>query len=66
MLEKNYSFDFKDHKCTIFDPFGEQLFCVKMKNRSFAIGWEKVFEHTYSNTTQVVSNLWHKRFGHFN
>lgn len=66
MLEKNYSLHFNDHKCTIFDPFGEQLFCVKMKNKSFAFGWEKVFEHAYSSTTQVVSNLWHKRFGNFN
>jgi len=37
-----------------------------MKNMSFVVDWGKAHEHAFSSTTQSVSNLWHKRFGHFN
>lgn len=40
MIEKNYSLQFKDYKCTIFDPSREQVFCVKMKNISFVVDWD--------------------------
>jgi len=42
------------------------MLCVKMKNRSVVIDWDKVSNHAYVSATQDVSNLWHKRFGHFN
>jgi hypothetical protein len=57
MMEKNYSLQFKDHKCTIFDPSGEQVFCINMKNRSFVVDWDKVSNHAYMSATQDVSNL---------
>ena len=55
-----------EKKCIIFYPSGEQVFCLKMKNRCFVVDWEKVSNHAYVSATQDVSNLWHKRFGHFN
>jgi len=66
MLEKNYSLHFKDHKCTIVDPSGVELFCVKMNNRSFVVNWEKAYELAYTGASQEITNLWHKRLGHFN
>ena len=66
MLEKQYSLQFKDNQCIIFDPYEEKLLCVKMKSKNFAINWENAAEYAYVGVTQSVSNLWHKRFGHFN
>ncbi|KAL6335579.1 hypothetical protein AAG906_030709 [Vitis piasezkii] len=37
-----------------------------MKSKSFAINWENVTEYAYAGVTQSVSDLWHKRFGHYN
>ncbi|WKA10494.1 hypothetical protein VitviT2T_028060 [Vitis vinifera] len=66
MLEKQYSLQFKDNQCIIFDPYGEKLLCLKMKSKSFAINWENAAEYAYAGVTQSVSDLWHKRFGHYN
>ncbi|RVW47420.1 hypothetical protein CK203_018156 [Vitis vinifera] len=66
MLEKQYSLQFKDNWCIIFDPYGEKLLCMKMKSKSFAINWENASKYAYVGVTQSVSNLWHKRFGHYN
>ena len=66
MLEKQYSLQFKDNQCIIFDPYGEKLLCMKMKSKSFAINWENAVEYTYARVTQSVLDLWHKRFGHYN
>ena len=38
---------------------------MKMKSKSFAINWETT-EYAYARVTQSVSDLWHKRFGHYN
>ena len=51
MLEKQYSLQFKDNQCIIFDPYGEKLLCMKMKSKSFAINWENVAEYTYAGVT---------------
>ncbi|RVW60174.1 Copia protein [Vitis vinifera] len=37
-----------------------------MKSKSFAINWENATEYAYAGVTQSVSDLWHKRFGHYN
>ena len=66
MLEKQYSMQFKDNQCLIFNPYGEKLLCMKMKSKSFAIIWENAIEYAYAGVTQSVSDLWHKRFGHYN
>ncbi|RVW73460.1 Retrovirus-related Pol polyprotein from transposon TNT 1-94 [Vitis vinifera] len=66
MLEKQYSLQFKDNQCIIFDPYGEKLLCMKMKSQSFAINWENTAEYAYARVTQSVSDLWHERFGHYN
>ena len=39
---------------------------MKMKSKSFAINWENAAEYAYAGVTQSVSDLWHKRFGHYN
>ena len=66
MLGKQYSLQFKDNQCIIFDPYGEKLLCMKMKSKSFAINWENDVEYAYARVTQSVSDLWHKWFGHYN
>ncbi|RVW47902.1 Retrovirus-related Pol polyprotein from transposon TNT 1-94 [Vitis vinifera] len=66
MLEKQYSLQFKDNQCIIFDPYEEKLLCVKMKIKNLAINWENAAEYAYAGVTQSVSDLWHKRFGHYN
>lgn len=62
MLEKYNSLQLKDNQCTIFDPSGETLTCVKMKGKSFAVNWEQAAYHLYACTTQSISNLWHSNF----
>ena len=32
----------------------------------FSVDWEKITEQAYTITSQTCTNLWHKRFGHFN
>lgn len=66
MLEKDYAFEFRNRKCTVFNPAGEKMFSVTMKNRSFLINWEQTAEHAFTTTILSNSDLWHKRFGHFN
>ncbi|KAA8524024.1 hypothetical protein F0562_010545 [Nyssa sinensis] len=63
MLEKEYSLQFKDNQCNIFDSSGAKLVYVKIRNKSFFVNWEQAAEHAYAGITQSVSNLWHRRFG---
>jgi len=37
LLEKGYSFVFKDKLCSISDPAGLEIFTVKMKGKSFSL-----------------------------
>ncbi|RVX18147.1 hypothetical protein CK203_004102 [Vitis vinifera] len=39
---------------------------LNMKSKNFAINWENAVEYAYVGVTQSVSDLWHKRFGHYN
>jgi hypothetical protein len=64
MMEKGYSLEFKDNNCIVFDNDGAELFSVKMKKKSFALEWNGV--KAYAGAELNDSNLWHKRFGHFN
>lgn len=32
----------------------------------FSVDWEKIIEQAYTITSKTFTNLWHKRFGHFN
>ena len=66
MLEKQYSMQFKDNQYIIFNPYGDKLLCMRMKSKSFAINWDNAIEYAYVGVTQSVSDLWHKRFGHYN
>ncbi|WJZ84189.1 hypothetical protein VitviT2T_003804 [Vitis vinifera] len=66
MLEKQYSLQFKDNQCIIFYPYEKKLLSVKMKSKSFTINWENDAKYAYARVTQSVSDLWHKRFGHYN
>ena len=66
MFENNYSLHFKNRECVVSNPSGVELFYVKMSNRMFSVDWEKITEQSYTITSQTCTNLWHKRFGHFN
>ncbi|KAA8546877.1 hypothetical protein F0562_003306 [Nyssa sinensis] len=61
MLKKEYSLQFKDNQCNIFDSSRAKLVCVKMRSKSFSINWKQAAEHAYAGITQSVSNLWHRR-----
>ncbi|KAL6311935.1 hypothetical protein AAG906_025679 [Vitis piasezkii] len=43
MLENQYSLQFKDNQCIIFDPYGD-----------FAINWENATQYAYVGITQSV------------
>ncbi|XP_069147117.1 uncharacterized protein [Solanum lycopersicum] len=66
MVENNYSLHFKNIECVVFDPYGVELFYVKTSNKMFSVYWEKITEEAYTITSPTCTNLWHKRFGHFN
>ena len=65
MLEKNYTLLFQNMSCTIVDYVGSELMTVKMRDKSFAIEWNKPKIIAHSASVDK-SALWHKRFGHFN
>lgn len=66
MMKQGYSLEFKDNICTIYDQQDVELLCVKMKSKSFKLDWEAIEKQAYFETVLSDSNLWHKRFGHFN
>ena len=49
----------------IKDAEGNELFRVKMKNKSFSLDLMKE-EHNAYNILEQTTELWHKRLGHFN
>ena len=63
MLEKNYTLNFEDMRCTIFDPLGSELMFVKMRDKSFPIEWKETAMHVFPSTVND-SVLWNKRLGH--
>ena len=50
---------------TIVNHVGSELMTVKMRDKSFAIKWNKPEINAHSASVDK-SALWHKRFGHFN
>ena len=50
---------------TIVNHVGSELMTVKMRDKSFAIEWNKLEMNAHSASVDK-SALWHKRFGHFN
>ena len=65
MLEKGYSLHFQNKSCTIVDPCGSELMTVNMIAKNFAIDGNVASTKAYQHT-EIDSNLWHRRLGHFN
>lgn len=56
---------FKDNLCKILESHNVEIAFVPMKNKNFSIYWQNVI----ANAAEVnfdESNLWHKRYGHYN
>ena len=64
MLERNHALHFEDMKCTIFDPTSYELMTIKMKDKSFPIGWKQTAIHAFPSAVDN-SSLWHKKLGNF-
>ena len=59
MLERHYALHFEDVKCTIFDPASCELMTIKMRDKSFPIGWKQTAVHAFLSAADD-SSLWHK------
>lgn len=66
MMKKGYSLSFKDNVCSIFDSHGAEIVKVNMVGNSFPLNWNSVQQHTSYIARNAESDLWHKRFGHYN
>ena len=66
MLDKNYSLNFSNKTCTIYDPQGCQILQVAMRDKSFVVDLETNMHEAFSAKVDIESKLWHKRLGHFN
>ena len=47
MLENHYALHFKDKSSIIYDPPGNELMTMKMKERSFLVDWNQIAMHAY-------------------
>nr|KYP38814.1 Retrovirus-related Pol polyprotein from transposon TNT 1-94 [Cajanus cajan] len=65
LLEKGYKILFEDKMCLIKDVSGYDLFKVKMKGKNFSLDLMEEVQAAVSSTINVTE-LWHKRMGHFN
>lgn len=65
LLEKGYKVLFEDKMCLIQDAKEQDLLKVKMKGKSFSLDLMEEVQASISSTINVTE-LWHKRLGHFN
>lgn len=65
LLEKGYKVLFEDKMCLIKVAKGQGLFKVKMKGKSFSLDLMEEVQAAVSSSISVTE-LWHKRLGHFN
>ncbi|XP_021279444.1 uncharacterized protein LOC110413046 [Herrania umbratica] len=63
MMEKHYTLMFKDSFCTIYDPSGDLLMNVPIRNRCSHVNLNDT-PMKISSSNIDISSLWHKRFGH--
>ncbi|EOY19983.1 Uncharacterized protein TCM_045387 [Theobroma cacao] len=64
LTQNNYDILFKDKFCTIFDPKGEEILTVEIRNKCYPIDWQQS-DHAFFSCVND-SELWHNRFGHVN
>jgi len=65
LLHKNYSLNFKDKQCVIYDPKGCEVAKISMIDNSFPISCYSIDTCSF-NVELSDTWLWHKRFGHYN
>lgn len=64
MIQNGYSLHFENKLCRICDDKNNEIGRIKMScNRNFPIQWHA---HNAMSAEVNHSNLWHKRFGHYN
>lgn len=67
MMENGYTIHFEGDTCSIYDPRGNNIACVKMQKKCFPIEWNyKAQEQSMHAQSNEITWLWHKRFGHSN
>ena len=63
LLEKGFKVYFEDNYCLIKDAFGQDLFKVKMRGKSFSL--DPLEEEQITFPAKENIRLWHKRLGHY-
>ncbi|XP_061348972.1 uncharacterized protein LOC133294328 [Gastrolobium bilobum] len=64
LVEKGFKVTFEEGKCLIIDSSGQELFRIKMQQKSFSLNpLEK--EQVAFKCQASDSEMWHKRLGHF-
>lgn len=51
MLEKIYSLEIENVKCTIFDPAGSELMTIKMRDKSFPVEWKQTTMNAFPSAS---------------
>ena len=64
LIEKGIRVVFEDRSCLIKDAKGKDIFKVRMKGKSFAL-YPLMEEQIAFPENGNVTNLWHKRLGHY-
>ena len=67
LLEHDYSLQFENRECKIFDSKGKVVTVIKMtQNRSFPLHLNYEKNHSFMEKKEDDTSLWHKRLGHLN
>ncbi|EOY07279.1 Uncharacterized protein TCM_021747 [Theobroma cacao] len=63
LSQSHYALLFKDKSCIIFNPKGEEVLTVKMRNKCFPIDCKHAEHKAYFNAINE-SELWHRRLSY--
>ena len=63
LVEKGYVLNFGCDGCLILDTFGNEVFKVALKDKSYRLNLLDS-EQALRNKVESISQLWHKRLGH--
>ena len=64
LLEKGFKVHFEDKYCLIKDAFGQEMFKVKVRGKSFTLNPLEE-EQVAFPTKESATEIWHKRLGHY-
>lgn len=64
LIERGLKVSFENRYCQIFDATGKVILRVKMRGKSFSFD-PKEEEHTAYPSEGNITEVWHKRLGHY-